>query len=159
MKKTLALVLAIVMALSCAFVLSACGGGNYDGEYTFDKMELKKFTMNGEDMSGLMDADDMFDAEDTVGAAIKIEGNKMTFVDAEDGEDQVVTFEEKGDKLVLDKKSTEELLGDISEEGLDSNLYFKVNGKNLEMYVEMSGADDELGLEMEVSIIATFKKK
>ena len=159
MKKTLALVLAIVMALSCAFVLSACGGSNYDGEYTFDKMELKKFTMNGEDMSELMDAEDMFDAEDTVGASIKIEGNKMTFVDAEDGEDQVVTFEEKGGKLVLDKKSTEELLGDISEEGLDSNLYFKVNGKNLEMYVEMSGADDELGLEMEVSIVATFKKK
>ncbi len=154
MKKALSLILALAMIASCVFALASCGkGGKYDGEYKYKSAKINKYEIAGQDFSEMFDAGDLLDMEDS-NAAIVINGSKVQFK-GDDMDDTEYSFTEKDGKLVLDKEALTELMGEI-EEGVKGEVYFKVNGDDLDMYVSMSGEAE--GVEAEIEMVISFKK-
>lgn len=172
MKKVLSLFLALVMVLSCVFVLASCKDDDegdekskskaekteskYDGKYFFEDIDFT-FLMGGEDMTELLGDDFVTEeGEDYV----EIKGGKMYFSPEEPGDDPIeASYEEKDGKLKLSKQDELKVLGDITEEfgsGGEAELYFKVNGDKLTMYISVIGTAE--GISYEISVTTTFKK-
>lgn len=156
MKKALSLILALTMIAACVFVLASCGGSNYDGEYKYKSAKINKYIIAGQDFSEMFDAGDFLDMEGS-NASVAINGSKVQFK-GNDMDDTEYSFTEKDGKLVLDKKALTELMGDMGDmgEGIKGEVYLKVSGGDLDMYISMSG--EEGGMEADIEIVLSFKK-